>query len=492
MNARNWSTLLWFGLAGVGCGGVQGDEPPGVPAVTVEEGSREVSAQACPPGVASRVADLTPPDFAGFMGELTQVQGTLYFVTSSFDTGSVLWRSNGTEAGTVPVKVFPGPPGVYQPTNLVAVGNKLFFQVRTPDTGMEPWISDGTESGTHLIKDLTPGAADSILEDGYEVNGRLVFFRWVAVSSSEARPELWRSDGTAAGTLRVRSFSTVRNLSYYKLKVGNALLFFFAEETGTTLWRTDSTLAGTTVVKQLDAGLTYVRDVSSPGEVPLFILDDGPDHEVWKTDGTATGTVRLDSFGRPVNLLGALGPYVYLTSVDSPVTKRLRIDRLSLSGGGKTHITTLPNPYGAGEYAYPAVRTAVVSGNDLYFTQVIQSDAPVPENVSLWATNGTAAGTRLLFNNPYVEYGYRYPVFATGTGQVLFGGAPDENRPVVPFFTRGSVATQGRLADIFLPDSFTRVGHRIFFTALDATQQGQLWSVPATFSCPPGLTEARE
>ncbi|NOK15508.1 hypothetical protein [Corallococcus carmarthensis] len=492
MNARNWSTLLWFGLAGVGCGGLQGDEPTGEPAATLEEDSREVGAQACPPGVASRVADITPPGFVGFMGELTNVQGTLFFVTSAFDTGSVLWRSNGTEAGTVPVKVFPGPPGVYQPTNLVAVGNRLFFQVRTPDTGMEPWISDGTESGTHLIKDITPGAADSILEDGYEVNGRLVFFRWVPVSSSEARPELWRSDGTAAGTLRVRSFSTVRNLSYYKLKVGNALLFFFSEETGTTLWRTDSTLAGTTVVKQLDAGSTFVRDVSSPGEVPLFILDDGPNHEVWRTDGTATGTVRLDSFGKPVDLLGALGAYVYLTSVDSPVTKRLRIDRLSLSGGGKTHITTLPNPYGAGEYAYPSVRTSVVSGGDLYFSMVIQSDAPVPENVSLWAMNGTAAGTRMLFNNLYVEYGYRYPLFATGTGQVLFGGDSSENGPTRPYFTRGSVATQGQLADISLPDSFTRVGHRIFFTAVDASDEGQLWSVPASFSCPPGLTEARE
>ncbi|CAM4404422.1 hypothetical protein [Corallococcus exiguus] len=483
MHARNWGALLWFSLAGVGCGGLP---------EAVEDGAREVTAQACPPGVAARVAAITPPGSSGFMGELTNVQGTLFFVTSGFDTGSVLWRSDGTEAGTVQVKVFPGPPGVYQPQNLVAVGNTLFFQARTDATGMELWISNGTTGGTRLVKDITPGAEGSVMTNATELNGRLVFFRWVPVPGDGARPELWRSDGTAAGTLRVNDFGGLTNLGNYTLKAGNALLFIFSEDTGTTLWRTDGTHAGTTSVKRLDAGNTYLSGVSSPGEPPLFILEDGPNSEVWKTNGTAAGTVRLEAFGRRVSLLGTLGAYVYLTSVDNPVTKRLRIDRLSLSGGGKTGITTLPNPYASDEYAYPAVRSSVVSGNDIYFFVSIGSDAPVSRDVSLWATNGTAAGTRQLFDNPNVEYGYRYPLFATGKGQVLFGGAPDPIGPVFPYFTRGSVATQGRLADIHFPGSFTRVGHRIFFTALDDAEEGQLWAVPATFSCPPGLTGAGE
>lgn len=490
MHVRNWGALLWLGLVAVGCGDSQDAEA--VPASPVESGSRDVSAQACPPGVASRVAAILPPESGGFMGELTNVQGTLFFVTSTFETGSLLWRSNGTEAGTVPLKGFPGPPGVYQPQSLVAVGNKLFFQTRTDTTGMELWVSDGTTAGTRLVKDITPGAEDSVLTNATELNGRLVFFRWVPLPGGGAGPELWRSDGTSNGTVRVRSFTSTPGLGNYTLKVGGVLLFFLSEDTGTTMWRTDGTTAGTTSVKRLDAGLTYLSDVSSPGEQPLFILEDGPNSEVWKTNGTAAGTVRLDAFGRRVSLLGTLGAYVYLTSVDSPVTKRLRIDRLSLSGDGKTHITTLPNPYGAYEYTYPSARRAVVSGNDIYFDLVIGSDAPVPTAVSLWATNGTAAGTRQLFDDRNVEYGYAYPLFATGTGQVLFGGAPDVNGPAFPYFTRGTAATQGRLADARFPDSFTRVGQRIFFTAFDADEEGQLWSVPATFSCPPGLTGAPE
>ncbi|WP_223642936.1 ELWxxDGT repeat protein [Corallococcus sp. EGB] len=459
---------------------------------TVAEDSREVTAQACPPGVASPVATLQPAGQVDVMTEFTNVQGTLFFVTSTYSTGSVLWRSDGTAAGTVKVKSFPGPPGVYQPQHLVAVGNTLFFQVRTDTTGMELWRSDGTPGGTRLVKDITPGAQGSVLTNATELDGRLVFFRWVPLPGGLAGPELWRSDGTAAGTLRVRTFNGMTGLGNYTMKVDNALLFFFSEDTGTTLWRTDGTLAGTTSVKRLDAGLTYLTEVSRPGEQPVFILEDGPNYEVWKTNGTAAGTLRLDSFGKRVSLLGTLGSHVYLASLDSPATRRLRIDRLSLSGGGKTGITTLPNPYASDERAYPAVRTAVVSGGDLYFEVDIVNDDPVPADVSLWATNGTAAGTRQLFDNPYVEYGYYYPLFATGSGQVLFGGTSQPIGPTFPYFTRGSTATQGRLADVSSPNSFIRVGNRIFFTGIAATGDGQLWSVPATFSCPPGLTEARE
>ncbi|NRD53874.1 hypothetical protein [Corallococcus exiguus] len=499
MHARNWCALLWLGLAGVGCGGVPEDALSGgpssaeaLPVATVEDDSREVTAQACPPGVAARVAAITPPGFAGFMGELTNVQGTLYFVTSAFDTGSFLWRSDGTEMGTVPLKAFPGPPGVYQPQSLVAVGNKLFFQTRTDTTGMELWISDGTAGGTRLVKDITPGSEGSGLTNATELNGRLVFFRWVPLPGGGARPELWRSDGTAAGTLRVKDFGGLTNLGYYTLKAGNALLFIFSEDTGTTLWRTDGTQAGTTSVKRLDAGPTYLTDVSRPGEQPLFILEDGPNFEVWKTNGTAAGTIRLDAFGKRVNLLGTLGANVYLTSVENSDPARLRIDRLSLNGGGKTKVITLPNPYAPGELAYPVLQTAVISGIDIYFTMAIEADHPGPLEVSLWATNGTAAGTRKLFDSPGPDYEDRFPVFATGTGQVLFGGTPEQSSPAFPYFTRGSVATQGRLADIHFPDSFTRVGNRIFFTAVNGADEGQLWSVPATFSCPPGLTGPRE
>ena len=481
--------LVWLGLTVAGCGGIPADEGAAPGPLPVED-SHEVNAQACPPGVAARVRAVIPPgaDIRSTPAYLTDVQGMLYFITDLLDEGVVLWRSNGTEAGTVPVRAFPA--GV-QLSDLVAVGPRLFFQARTPETGTELWISDGTPAGTRLVEDLTPGGEGSLLSNLTAISGRLVFFRTVpAIPAEASRLELWRSDGTAAGTLRVRNFGDTPELNFRTLQVGDALLFFLSAETGTTLWRTNGTLAGTTAVERLDAGAVPVVAVGRAGNLGLFILADGPNHEVWRTDGAAAGTVRLDAFGRPVGLLGAMGPYVYLWSVDMD-TRRLRIDRLSLGGGGKTAITTLPNPYAQYEFAIPYVQQTAVSGGDIYFSVAIGSNGPAPLDVALWATSGTAAGTRLLFRQLSRSDEYASPVFATGTGVVLFTGSP-EGGVTEPWFTRGTVGTTGQLADVHpgpggsTPDGFTRVGNRVFFSALDETSRRQLWSVPASFTCPPG------
>ncbi|AFE04064.1 hypothetical protein COCOR_01441 [Corallococcus coralloides DSM 2259] len=492
MHARNWCALLWLGLVGVGCGPSQGDELSREPVSTapVEEDSRDVTAQACPPGLASRVAAVMTPGVEGFMAWLTAVQRTLYFTTSAIDAPSVLWRTDGTEAGTVPVKTFP-LESYFGPFSLVAVGDTLFFQLSTPATGVELWRSNGTEQGTRLVKDLTPGPGSSELNNLTDVNGRLVFFRRVRQPDTTQRTELWRSNGTSQGTVRLRDFGTtfVWNGT---LKVGNALLFATSDDTGTTLWRTDGTSAGTTVVKRLDAGFTPFNVALFEGTPAVFLLADGANNEVWKTDGTPAGTVRLDTFGRPVSLIGTLGAHVYLNSVDSSLaTPRLRIDRLSLSGGGKQQVVTLPNPY-PGEDVSPSVAAAVSSGNDLYFSIAYTELGPVPPlNVSLWATNGTASGTRQLFPSLPGSDMFAYPLFATGTGQVFFPALPMAGG-LRPYFTRGSIATTGRIAEVSAPEEFTRMGNRVYFTAVDDTSLRQLWSVPASFTCPPGPAVAGE
>ncbi|CAM4468294.1 hypothetical protein [Corallococcus exiguus] len=492
MRVRNWGALVGLGLMLAGCGGVP-EEDAALPSAVVED-VRRVEAQACPPGVAARVKVVIPPtaDPGSEVTSLANVRGTLYLSTNLRDSSAVLWRSNGTDAGTVPVREFPPEPlGFPRLTNLVAVGDQVFFQLSTVATGTELWVSDGTAAGTHLVRDLTPGPTGSALLQLTDVGGRLVFFRQTQPTATEpSRTELWRSDGTSLGTVRVRDFGASAGLSFNTLKVGGRMLFFLAQSTGTTLWRTDGTAGGTTSVKRLDAGLTLILDVGYSGAQGLFVLLDGPNYEVWRTNGTEAGTARLDSFGRYTRLLGALGSYVYLWSPDA-VTQRLRIDRLALSGGGKALVTTLPNPYANLEFATPYVQMSAVSANEIYFSMAINSDGPSPLDVSLWVTNGTAAGTRDLFRQLSRSDEYLSPVFATGTGRVLFSGSP-EGGITQPWFTRGTVATTGQLAGpgVFSPDGFTRSGSRVYFYAIDDTQRPQLWSVPAIFNCPPGPATA--
>ncbi|MDH5750923.1 MAG: hypothetical protein OEZ59_00720, partial [Deltaproteobacteria bacterium] len=65
-------------------------------------------------------------------------------------------------------------------------------------TGWELWKTDGTEAGTSLVKDINPGAGSSE-EAMYEFNqvGNTLFFRAYEATNWN---EPWISDGTEAGT----------------------------------------------------------------------------------------------------------------------------------------------------------------------------------------------------------------------------------------------------------------------------------------------------
>ena len=72
--------------------------------------------------------------------------------------GNELWKSDGTAAGTVLVKDIVTTSYYYgsssYPSGLTAVGGTLFFTAVTRDTGTELWKSDGTAAGTVLVKDI--------------------------------------------------------------------------------------------------------------------------------------------------------------------------------------------------------------------------------------------------------------------------------------------------------------------------------------------------
>ena len=76
--------------------------------------------------------------------------------TLFFPAAGGLWRSDGTEAGTVRVKNISH--GYTDPAILTPVGDALFFTADDGRHGLELWKSDGTRSGTVMVKDIEPGA----------------------------------------------------------------------------------------------------------------------------------------------------------------------------------------------------------------------------------------------------------------------------------------------------------------------------------------------
>src|SRR4051812_47158284 len=57
----------------------------------------------------------------------------------------------------------------------VTVNGVSYFFADQGSVGRELWKSDGTSAGTSLVRDLTPGAGSTTLHSMYDLGGRAVF-----------------------------------------------------------------------------------------------------------------------------------------------------------------------------------------------------------------------------------------------------------------------------------------------------------------------------
>ena len=153
--------------------------------------------------------------------ELFDLSGTLYFSADDADHGVELWRSDGTEAGTLLVRdIVPGPRGA-RPRDFVAVGGTLYFFVNDPDGDMQLWRSDGTTAGTTLVADINQRLGFSTISHPVAFDGAIYF---LGESSSRRTGGLLRSDGTAPGTEVVREFTQTPTASVQELiALGDAM-----------------------------------------------------------------------------------------------------------------------------------------------------------------------------------------------------------------------------------------------------------------------------
>jgi ELWxxDGT repeat protein len=151
-----------------------------------------------------RVKDINPgpggsDPFRFTVFGLTVLDTALYF-SADDGTGPELWRTDGTEGGTVRVKDINPSTGSLV-SELTVFGAALYFSADDGVSGPELWKSDGTEAGTVRVKDINtaPGA-------GSAPNALTVFNNALYFSADDgvSGRELWKSDGTDAGTMRVK------------------------------------------------------------------------------------------------------------------------------------------------------------------------------------------------------------------------------------------------------------------------------------------------
>jgi ELWxxDGT repeat protein len=250
--------------------------------------------------------------FAGSSGSnphgLVELNGALYFRASSPLYTDSLWKTDGTPENTVLVKEIQGYPSApIGSERILKAGNKLYFGAFDPATGFELWQSDGTPEGTQVM-DLAPGTDSSNVRIILSVNNNLFFTKG---------SELWRTDGTPEGTLRLASDISIPVSSdgYLAAAVlGDSIVFsaFSTTSFEQSVWISNGTVEGT----KLLANVSINRFVTQNGKVYFGAFGGDAGDGMWATDGTVVGTELVAQIDGGVGYLAGFGNFLFFTSND--------------------------------------------------------------------------------------------------------------------------------------------------------------------------------
>ena len=393
------------------------------------------------------VKDIYPGVTGSTIFNMISFNGNLFFGATDNLHGTQLWKSDGTDAGTTIVRDVNTTPTMQyysgSRSSPVIIGNYLYFVgISTSNTGTELWKTDGTSAGTVIVKDINPGGGSSTPTNLINVNGVLYF-----IASSTSTPQLWQSDGTATGTtlVPIAPSSIAPVLVFGKMsQVNNKLLLLTTVGTSTGLWVTDGTQAGSSLLKSIPSYSTsdYNLINYTNGTAFLKIPDSTYGAELWKTDGTAAGTalvkdinVGAGSSNPSVGTSVAIGNTLYFTANDS-------IHGIELwKTDGTTAGTILVKDIMPGIYASSVTSLCNLNGT-LYFS----ADDGI-NGMELWQSDGTTAGTILVANINHDAYGSS-PTSITAFNNIIVFSATDGTNGKELWQSDGSATRTTMVANI--------------------------------------------
>ena len=292
------------------------------------------------------IKDINPNGHAAthLIGTVTP-QG-IYFIATDGQNGYELWKSDGTENGTVMVKNITQQGDTFSSNsssdNFATSGDTVFFVGNDDINGAELWKTDGSEEGTLIVKNISPGSKSTYIRHLKSFGDRVLF---VASANNQEISQLWTSDGTENGTIPLHEVDITTNLSTFNfefIEFENKVYFVANSKIhGHELWVTDGTADGTKLFKDFNHwwssnaqnfldidGLLYfsarkyshgnnlfisngslegtkrVKEINSDymaidensemiemnGKLYFSAIDEGYGFELWVSDGTASGT----------------------------------------------------------------------------------------------------------------------------------------------------------------------------------------------------------
>ncbi len=314
------------------------------------------------------------------------------------------WRTDGTAQGTsrvasTPVSNLPNTNGGWIP--FVALG-RLFFGFNDGIHGTELWSTDGTQAGTGMVKDIFPGSIDGLVDYGnypsFVESGGFLYF---PAKDALGYPQVWRTDGTDAGTIRLTSFADPLGFPRDFASYDGGLIFTAAgaDSLRRRIWFSDGSAAGTHMVGPTAplegfGSIYLLHDPATYNGVLYFgARRDNHQYELWRTDGTGPGTYQLYPLRPEDQPAGNPDPRAW-ENLD-PTGFFLFGNQLLFAGNNVPGVSTLDRELWAtdGTLAGTHVLKNIASGSTTF----------------TWITSG--AGDSVFFSGPSPQYGYE--VFQT-------------------------------------------------------------------------------
>jgi len=311
----------------------------------------------------------------------------LYFRADDGVHGRALWRTDGTEEGTILIEepwISPELGVVAQNSNWGIYKNGyFFFGANDTEHGFGLWKTSGTPDNTFFVR--------TISEDPADYFDRVTFHPLADGFLFIKDRELWSSDGTANGTVLIRQgafFSRSATLL-------NDQLIFSARDLVANqkwgIWTSDGTEAGTYIVKEFDSYNHAPGYYAVMEDVAIFR---SPEGTIWISDGTQQGTVMLfdPPFSSPIppqDGFRVLGGKAFFMMDDGIHGKELwTTSKTTNSHSMVSDISTGTEGANIGDmYSI---------GDVLYFTAdtIVDTNGNRPQ---LWKSDGTATGTSLIW-----------------------------------------------------------------------------------------------
>ncbi|MEP7008882.1 MAG: ELWxxDGT repeat protein [Acidobacteriota bacterium] len=452
-------------------------------AETPEEG-RELWATEGPPGTFRSLVDFVVGPGSSDPQPAGVARNRLFFWTSHPDRGNELRAASLGDIRTVARAREQGAPGAF-----AAVGERAVFGADLGlGLGVELAVTNGFPGSTGLVRDLAEGDPSSFPRQLTRVADRLLF---TAIDDALGG-EVWRTDGTTAGTELVADLTPGRPegaLSPFLLAPTASGVVLEAPDGSIRhaparrggidlLFRPASEVRGAQPGFRLGAKALFFAPVGD-AETPRF--------ELWRSDGRPATTRRLAGIAG----FGSLG-YAVNSAVDPERGRAFFIPSfidvqfglipqgLWITDGtadGTRRALADPCDHCSGNFG-----DAIIGPGGRFFYVAEDRGEDVSQ---LWASDGTQPGTEKLAESPNLIDGDPIRSLAR-LGDLLLFAASDPEHGQELWVSDGTAGGTRLLVDLrpgaapSWPDGITVVGDRAFFSADDGIAGRELWATDGT------------